>query len=115
MKKEPHKSGKLVYDPQRHTHDSPLYIEGSKPNPSGDITREEGGVVGSSEWIWLDAADARHIVHCWNSHEALTKALSEDELPHPDDYAGDLEAYAADARRWFERNKEAIAIARGEE
>jgi hypothetical protein len=66
---------RLVYDKRRDTHDSPLFLEGSTPNSQGCIGPEDGGVVGSSEWIWLSDEDAQRIVTCWNAHDTLIAAL----------------------------------------
>lgn len=56
--------GPWVYDGSRHTHDSPIYVEGATPK-NGYIGAEAGGVVGSSEWIWLTEQDGRFIAGSW--------------------------------------------------
>jgi hypothetical protein len=75
--------GKLVYV-GNDTHSWALAIEGS-PAAKGsffgqqrcDNPTDKGGVVGSSEWLWLSDEDARDIVLAWNTHDELIAALKD--------------------------------------
>lgn len=49
--------GKWIYSPERDTHDCIIHSEFYKEE-FGYISNENGGVVGSSEWIWIDEYDA---------------------------------------------------------
>lgn len=58
-----HTPGPWSYDMNRHTHDYVIFQEGAQHS---DHVRkhgciDDGGVVGSSEWIWIEEADARLI------------------------------------------------------
>lgn len=59
------------YDADRNTHDCVIYQKGSSDKEYGYIEHGKGGVVGSSEWIWLSAADAALIVLAVNSYESM--------------------------------------------
>ena len=65
-------TGKLVYVGQE-THEWSLAIEGSvaHKDPACTYGPDHGGVVGSSEWIWLSDEDAARIVACWNACEGV--------------------------------------------
>jgi len=52
--------GKWVYSPNRHTHDSIIHSENAIEE-YGQITNGNGGVIGSSEWIWIKEEDALFI------------------------------------------------------
>lgn len=61
--------GPWVYSPERHTHDSPIHRDVPLPlyndgTPMTYYGPHLGGVVGSSEWIWLTEADGKHIARC---------------------------------------------------
>jgi hypothetical protein len=48
--------GELVYDPKRDTHDCAVYVKGSVEE-YGYISPDNGGVIGLSEWLWLEEPD----------------------------------------------------------
>lgn len=54
--------GPWVYSPERHTHDSPIHTASAKSDRDyiGPCS-SDGGVVGSSEWIWLQDGDGNFI------------------------------------------------------
>ena len=70
MKKFEGTKGKWVYNENRDTHDSIIHSEGAKEE-SGYISNENGGVVGSSEWVWLKPEDAYLIASAPELLEAL--------------------------------------------
>jgi|TARA_R110000744_G_scaffold277981_1_gene390279 hypothetical protein len=70
MKKFEGTKGKWVYNENRDTHDSIIYSENAKEE-YGYISNENGGVVGSSEWIWLKPEDAYLIASAPELLEAL--------------------------------------------
>lgn len=49
-----------MYSPNRTTHDCVIHQQSAKPK-HGYIGIDHGGVVGSSEWIWIKEADAQLI------------------------------------------------------
>lgn len=55
--------GEWVYSPERNTHDCCIHVKGATDKPYGYIEFGEGkgGIVGSSEWIWINDADAAFI------------------------------------------------------
>lgn len=73
-----------VYDPERGgNHDFIIHREEFEEE-HGEVRREDG-VVGCSEWLWLDDADARRIVACVNacsglSNNALEGGIIEDMI-----------------------------------
>lgn len=67
--------GKWVFDSKRDTHDCCIYVEGSVDR-HGFIWVGEGGVVGSSEWIWIGDADGEFIA---NSKQDIEFLLAEIE------------------------------------
>lgn len=48
--------GPWIYDPKRTTHDSCIYTKNAIEE-DGYISSWNGGVLGSSEWIWLKEED----------------------------------------------------------
>lgn len=52
--------GPWVYSKKRHTHDCVIHTEKAREE-FGYISPENGGVIGSSEWIWINDADAKLI------------------------------------------------------
>ena len=62
--------GKWVYNENRDTHDSIIHSENAKEE-FGYISNDRGGVVGSSEWIWLKPEDAYLIASAPELLEAL--------------------------------------------
>lgn len=52
--------GPWEYDENRHTHDCPVYTKGAIEQYDY-IGPKWGGVVGSSEWIWLERTDGEFI------------------------------------------------------
>lgn len=62
------KEGEWVYDSKRHTHDFCIYVKGSI-TVRGEI--EKGGVVGSSEWTWIEDADGEFIANAKQDIEFL--------------------------------------------
>lgn len=54
--------GPWVYDKDRHTHDSCIHVADAKEE-YGYIGPNRGGVVGSSEWIWIEDADGEFIAN----------------------------------------------------
>ena len=54
--------GNWVYDSERDTHDSCIYVEGSTEE-HGYIGPDNGGIIGSSEWIWVEDADGEFMAH----------------------------------------------------
>lgn len=62
--------GKWIYDKSRNTHDSCVHVEGSKEE-YGYIKPDRGGVIGSSEWIWIKDADGEFIAHSKDDIEWL--------------------------------------------
>lgn len=54
--------GPWVYNKDRHTHDSCIYKADAK-DKYRYISNEDGGVVGSSEWIWIKDEDGEFIAH----------------------------------------------------
>ncbi len=55
--------GRWVYDPDRHTHDCVIHVADRDQSKWGYYDLECGGVVGSSEWIWLSDEDGEFIAH----------------------------------------------------
>ena len=61
--------GEWVYDPNLDTHDSCIYVKNSSPKPVGNYTPKyrngpkDGGIVGSSEWIWIEDNDGEFIAN----------------------------------------------------
>ena len=66
--------GKWVYSKHRDTHDSIIHSE-SAEEKCGYISNEDGGVVGSSEWIWLEPEDAYLISAAPELLEALQELV----------------------------------------
>jgi len=62
-------NGNWVFDSKRDTHDNCIYVEGSSDEKYGYIS--EGGVVGSSEWIWIKDADGEFIANAKQDIEFL--------------------------------------------
>ena len=62
-----------VYNPSRGTHD--YCIHSASAGLFGTIDPKDG-VVGSSEWIWIDEADAEFIAH---SPQIISELLDENE------------------------------------
>lgn len=67
--------GPWVYSPERDTHDSPIHQD-IPVGKYGYYGYDDGGVVGSSEWIWLKDDDAAFIAR---SREAVPRLLDEVE------------------------------------
>ncbi len=71
--------GVWIYDPKRDTHDCCIYVEGLEPTVEyiGDypytlnLDLSNGGIVGSSEWIWIKDDDANFIVNAKQDIEFL--------------------------------------------
>ncbi len=70
MKRFKGTQGKWVYDENRDTHDSIIHTEDAKEE-HGYIHFKNGGVVGSSEWIWLTPEDGHLIAAAPELLEAL--------------------------------------------
>ena len=70
MKKFEGTKGRWVYSKHRDTHDSVIHSENAKEE-FGYISNENGGVIGSSEWIWLKPQDAYLIAAAPELLEAL--------------------------------------------
>lgn len=68
-----HTKAKLGYD-NRVTHGWAIYEVGSEADGGSDPDNN-GGIVGTSEWIWLTESNAKKLVHCWNCHDDLLEAL----------------------------------------
>lgn len=49
--------GPWIYSPERHTHDCCIHQLNAKEK-YGNIDLDNGGIIGSSEWIWINDADA---------------------------------------------------------
>ncbi|MBZ9659735.1 hypothetical protein LB523_11835 [Mesorhizobium sp. ESP-6-4] len=64
-----------VFSPGRHTHDCIIHAADADDSEYGYILPDKGGVVGSSEWIWLSDEDGEFIVRAVNAHDALVAAL----------------------------------------
>ena len=63
--------GPWVYSPERDTHDSPIHRANANEVSGGYIGPDGGGVVGSSEWIWLEDHDGEFIAHAREDVPAL--------------------------------------------
>ena len=112
MTERKHTALPWVYSKERDTHDYCIHSE-----EYGYI--DEGGVVGSSEWIWITDEDAEFIVRACNSFYDLIDALEvEDDAKrlNAHDFVAkhghDLVGMNSPARKKLRR--EALAKARGE-
>lgn len=65
-----HTPGPWVFSPERDTHDSIIHTANAVEK-HGYIGADNGGVVGSSEWIWIKDEDARLIATAPDLLEAL--------------------------------------------
>ena len=65
-----------VYSKFRDTHDCCIHSKDAIQEKSGYIDLDNGGVVGSSEWIWINDEDAEFICRAVNSHYDLLKAVN---------------------------------------
>ena len=68
--------GRWVYQKRRHTHDYCIYsVEGAHWKDKS--IEHEQGVIGSSEWIWIEDNDANFIVNAKEDIEHLLKVIEE--------------------------------------
>jgi hypothetical protein len=68
-----------AYSPERHTGDFMVHSASPATSASGYID-DKDGVIGSSEWTWLNERDAAYIIQCCNNFpkaQALYDALVE--------------------------------------
>lgn len=63
-------TGPWIWDARRHTHDCIIYVEGSVEE-YGYISIGEGGIVGSSEWTWVDDHNGEFIANSWQDVKDL--------------------------------------------
>jgi hypothetical protein len=68
--------GEWEYSPDRHTHDFIIHQANPALTYSGQV---EDGVIGSSEWIWIEDADAALIVLLRNNLDTIIAALEAQE------------------------------------
>ena len=68
--------GPWVYDKERHTHDCCIHAVDAEEY-YGYIHHNEGrgGVVGSSEWIWINHEDGEFIAHSRSDIEFLISEI----------------------------------------
>lgn len=66
--------GPWVYSPDRNTHDCVIHAKDAKEE-FGYISPDNGGVVGSSEWIWIKPEDAILIAAAPDLLSACKRAL----------------------------------------
>jgi hypothetical protein len=69
-----HTKGPWVYSPERSTHDCCIHTKDAKEE-CGYISPENGGVVGSSEWTWINEADAQLIASAPRLLEVIESLL----------------------------------------
>jgi hypothetical protein len=104
--------GPWVYDSKRSTHDSIIHTVDAKEE-YGYISQDNGGVVGSSEWIWIKDADATLI----SAAPDMLKALEQLVHLHMCEQEGMSSGQPSPAD-WYEavdKASEAISKALGKE
>lgn len=108
-----HTPGPWIFSPERDTHDSIIHTADAVEK-HGYIGADNGGVVGSSEWIWIKDEDARLIAAAPDLLEALEGAIGalEQDLDAGRD-SGDADWEGLAFQR-LEAARAAIAKARGE-